>query len=103
MNAPERIVLRDVQSRPRRRNRRIDAVGIKGIRYPVTLQAGANAWLSTIATFCMTVSLSAADKGTHMSRFVELLEAQTKELSVKRFKYMVFRMLERLNASNGSI
>lgn len=75
MNAPDRFALHDVQSRPDSRNLRIDAVGVKGIRYPVTIQAGARV-IPTIGTFSMTVALEATDRGTHMSRFVELLEAQ---------------------------
>jgi GTP cyclohydrolase I len=59
MNAPERIVfLPDVQSETDSRGLSIDSV----------------------ATFSMTVGLSADTKGTHMSRFVELLEAQTEAL-----------------------
>lgn len=102
MNAPERIALHDVQSRPDSRNLRIDAVGVKGIRYPVTLQAGATG-VPTIATFSMTVALSAVKKGTHMSRFVELLEAQTEALSMPRFKQLVVDMLHRLEAPSGTI
>jgi GTP cyclohydrolase IB len=102
MNAPERIVLQDVQSRADSRNLRIDAVGVKGIRYPVTIQAGARL-VPTIATLSMTVALEATDKGTHMSRFVELLEAQTQALTMPRFSHLVASMLERLQAPSGSI
>jgi GTP cyclohydrolase I len=102
MNAPERIVLGDVQSRPDSRNLHIDAVGVKGIRYPVTVHAGA-ASMPTIATFSMTVGLAASEKGTHMSRFVELLEAQREPLSMARFMGMVVDMLERLEAPSGTI
>ncbi len=102
MNAPERIALDDVQSRPERRNLRIDAVGVKGLRYPVTVQAGA-APMPTIATFSMMVALAATEKGTHMSRFVELLEAQGKALTVARFQGLAVDMLERLDAPSGEI
>ena len=102
MNAPERIALDDVQSRPDSRNLRIDAVGVKDIRYPVTLQAGARR-VPTIATLSMTVALEATDKGTHMSRFVELLEAQREPLTTARFARLVASMLKRLQAPGGSI
>ena len=102
MNAPERIALDDVQSRADNRNLRIDAVGVKGIRYPVALQAGERL-IPTIATLSMTVGLEAAGKGTHMSRFVELLEAQTQALCVRRFPDLVASMLERLQARSGTI
>ena len=102
MNAPERIALHDVQSRPDSRNLRIDAVGVKGIRYPVTIQAGARL-VPTIATLSMTVALEATDKGTHMSRFVELLESQTQALTMRRFADLVASMLDRQQAHSGSI
>ena len=102
MNAPERVALGDVQSRPDSRNLRIDSVGIKGIRYPVTIRAGATL-VPTIATLSMTVGLAAVEKGTHMSRFVELLEAHTEALNVARFKRVIVEMLHRLKAPSGSI
>jgi GTP cyclohydrolase I len=102
MNAPERIFLYDVQSRPDSRNLRIDAVGIKGLRYPVTIQSGAGP-VPTVATLSMTVALEATDKGTHMSRFVELLEAHREPLSLRRFADLVADMLERLQAPSGTI
>jgi GTP cyclohydrolase FolE2 len=102
MNAPERIALLDVQSRPDGRNLHIDAVGVKGVRYPVAIHAG-EGLVPTIATFSMTVSLAATEKGTHMSRFVELLEAQAGALDRKRFEAMVVDMLDRLQAPSGAI
>ena len=102
MNAPERITLHDVQSRPDSRNIRIDAVGVKGMRYPVTIQAGERL-VPTIATLAMTVGLAAIEKGTHMSRFVELMEAQTEALNMLRFNGIVVDMLDRLEAPSGAI
>jgi GTP cyclohydrolase I len=102
MNAPEKIFLQDVQSRPDSRNLRIDAVGVKGLRYPVTIEAGDGA-VPTAATWCLTVALEASDKGTHMSRFVELLEAQCEPLTAQRFARLVAEMLERLQAPGGTI
>jgi len=102
MNAPERIALEDVQSRPDSRHLRIDAVGIKGLRYPIAVQAGA-ASVPVIATFSMTVGLAASEKGTHMSRFVELLDSQRRPLDMSRFMAMVADMLERLEAPAGTI
>ena len=103
MNAPERIALGDVQSRLDDRHLRIDAVGVKGLRYPVTLRAGDHE-VRTIATLSMTVGLSARDKGTHMSRFIGLLEAHAEEaLTTQRFKGLVVEMLQRLDAPSGAI
>ena len=103
MNAPERIpFLADVQSQADDRLLAIDAVGIKGVRHPVGIRAGANV-VPTIATFSMTVGLPAAVKGTHMSRFVECLQAQVHPFEQRAFKAMVFDMLDRLDARTGCV
>ena len=98
MNAPEKLFLHDVQAQPDSRNLRIEAVGVKRLRYPVSI-LGTN----TVGTWSMTVALPASDKGTHMSRFVELLEAQRGALDAKRFRRLVLDMLERLRASSGAV
>ena len=102
MNAPERLFLHDVQAERDPRNLRIGAVGVKGLRYPVALKAGSGV-IQTIATFTMTVALPPTQKGTHMSRFVELLEAQTQPLDSARFTRLVADMLDRLQAASGTI
>lgn len=103
MNAPETIaLLPDIQSQVDNRDLRIDAVGINGVRYPMTIQAGTRP-LRTIATLSMAVGLPADSKGTHMSRFIELLEAQTQALDQSGFKAILVDMLERLEARSGAI
>jgi GTP cyclohydrolase FolE2 len=103
MNAPEKIAfLPDIQSEVDSRDLRIDAVGINRVRYPITIRADKRL-LPTIATLSMTVGLPAVTKGTHMSRFVELLEARTEALDQERFRTILLDMLERLDARSGSI
>ncbi|HEY2863195.1 MAG TPA: GTP cyclohydrolase FolE2 [Casimicrobiaceae bacterium] len=102
MNAPEHIDLPDIQSQLDSRDLCIDAVGIKGVRYPMTMLKSGRP-VTTIATCSMTVGLSAFAKGTHMSRFIELLERQTDPLSQRRFQAMTIDMLERLDAHGGTI
>jgi GTP cyclohydrolase I len=102
MNAPERIFLADIQSEADGRDIAIDAVGIKGVRYPVTIRARHGAF-PTIATFSMTVGLSAIAKGTHMSRFIELLESLSEPLDARAFRALVSAMLGRLDAASGAI
>ncbi len=94
--------LPDIQSLPDRRELRIEAVGIKDVRYPVTIRSGARQ-LATVASFTMTVGLAAQVKGTHMSRFIELLEARDQPLDRAGFMAMLDAMLERLGASSGAI
>jgi GTP cyclohydrolase I len=109
MNAPEKIAfLPDMQSQVDPRGLRIDAVGIKGIRYPIAIRAG-NQDVSTVATLSMTVGLAASTKGTHMSRFLEVLEAQTAPiaqtaaLDQQGLRAMLQAMLQKLEADSGSI
>ena len=102
MNAPERIDLPDIQSQLDSRGIGIDAVGVKGVRYPVTMLEG-DSRVPTIATFSMTVGLSAIAKGTHMSRFIELLGMQKQPLTPHRFRAMTIDMLQRLDTRSGAI
>jgi GTP cyclohydrolase FolE2 len=103
MNAPEKIAfLPDIQSQVDNRNLRIDAVGVNGVRCPMTIRAGKRL-LPTVVTLSMAVGLPAVTKGTHMSRFIELLEAQTEALDQERFRTILLDMLERLEARSGSI
>jgi len=102
MNAPERLLFPDIQSRIDSRDIHIDGVGIKGLRYPISISARGTP-VPTIAALSLTVGLCASAKGTHMSRFVELLEAQTGALDQARFKSLVFDMLKRLGAQSGAI
>lgn len=103
MNAPEKIFLPDVQSTADHRLLAIHNVGVKGLRYPMQLQAADGETVSTVATLAMSVGLSADVKGTHMSRFVELLEARRGVLSQDGLFRMVEEMLLRLDATSGRI
>ena len=94
--------LPDVQSRPDDRALAIDAVGIRRLRCPVTVRTGEGDQ-ATVATFSMSVALPAAVKGTHMSRFVELLEERTQALDPPGFRSLVRDMLDRLGAKCGAV
>ena len=102
MNAPERLMLPDIQAQSDARNIRIDGVGVKGVRYPLSIRSGGLV-TPTIATLSMSVGLPATVKGTHMSRFIEILEAQTEALSQSGFMAMVASMLGRLDAHSGVV
>lgn len=98
----------DVQSSADTRAIAIDRVGIKSIRHPVRVVGSMNgssngAIQHTIATFAMSVRLSADVKGTHMSRFVELIENNVEPISVPSFVSLLERMVERLGVTEGRI
>ena len=96
-------VIEDVQSRKDTRNIPINKVGIKDIRHPVRVRDRSVGEQHTVATFNMYVNLPHNFKGTHMSRFVEILHQHEREISVKSFKEILAEMTERLEAQSGHI
>lgn len=95
--------IEDVQGSPDTRNIAIDKVGIKDIRHAVRVRDRSAGEQHTIANFNMYVELPHNFKGTHMSRFVEILSTQKAEISVKSFKSILREMTERLEAETGHI
>ena len=93
----------DIQGTPDTRRIAIDQVGIKDIRYPITVRDRAGEALPTVAHATMTVQLPEQYKGTHMSRFVEILHHHQKPISADTFGQMLESMLERLEATAGRI
>src|SRR3982750_303547 len=93
----------DVQASPDSRKLAIDQVGIKGIRHPVRIGERLGGVQHTVATFNMYVCLPHHYKGTHMSRFVEILEAHEREITVETFQTMLKEMVEKLEAEEGKI
>jgi len=93
----------DVQSSADTRRIPINKVGIKDIRHPVRIQDRTGGEQHTIANFNMYVNLPHNFKGTHMSRFVEILNRQEREISVKSFKDMLSEMVVILEAEAGHI
>ena len=103
MNAPESIFLPDVQSTADTRCLAIQQVGVKGLRYPLALAAADGTVVSTVANLTLSVGLPPEVKGTHMSRFVELLEARQTVLTQAGLMQMLHDMLLRLDAQSGRI
>ena len=93
----------DVQASADSRRLAIDKVGIKAIRHPIQVAVKGGGVQHTIATFNMYVGLPHHFKGTHMSRFVEILNAHEREISVESFKAMLLEMVERLEADSGHV
>jgi GTP cyclohydrolase IB len=93
----------DVQGYDDTRRIDINKVGIKDIRHPVRVADRSGGEQHTIATFDMYVFLPHNFKGTHMSRFVEILNAHEKEISVESFQHMLPEMVQRLNSESGII
>ena len=92
----------DIQSSHDPRKMVIARVGIKDVRFPMMMDLGAGAQ-ATIGHYQLTVKLPADQKGTHMSRFISLLEEHTEAFSLSRFQAITVDMLTRLEAEEGDI
>src|SRR4051794_34945605 len=83
------VILEDVQSRPDDRGVAIDDVGVSGIRHPIAVWDRGQAKQDTIAEIAMSVALPAHVKGTHMSRFLEVLGSAAGELTQRTIPTML--------------
>jgi GTP cyclohydrolase I len=102
MNAPDNLYLPDVQSATDVRNLAIQRVGVKALTYPL-LVATARGPQPTVASVDMFVALPADKKGTHMSRFIDVLQSQREPLARASLLSLLERMLQRLDARDGLI
>ena len=93
----------DVQGHPDTRQMPINKVGIKDIYHPIRVKDRAAGEQHTVANFNMYVNLPHNFKGTHMSRFVEILNRHEREISVDSFGKMLEEMTEHLHADAGHI
>jgi len=99
----ELAAIPDVQSLPDTRNLSIDRVGIRDIRQPVRIVDRSGDEQATVATFGMYVQLAAEVKGTHMSRFVEILEEHPGTYSLATFPELVREVAARLESSRCEV
>jgi len=93
----------DVQSRPSERKVDIDKVGVKDIRYPITVLDKSKGEQHTVARVNMYVNLPHKFKGTHMSRFVEILNEYRGEVSVRMYTRIMEEMKTRLDARSAHL
>ena len=93
----------DVQNSEDRRHIAINKVGIKDIRHPIQVKDRSGLVQHTVANFNMYVDLPHQFKGTHMSRFVEILNSHEREITVQSFREMMSEMTDRLDAECGHI
>src|SRR5260370_28397054 len=93
----------DVQGHADTQQIPINKVGIKDIYHPIKVKDRSRGEQHTVANFNMYVNLPHNFKGTHMSRFVEILHRHEREISVDSFGKMLAEMTEHLDASAGHI
>ena len=97
------VTLPDVQARADDRELVIDRVGLKGLRYPMLVRGAGEGTQSTVALIDAYVRLPAPAKGTHMSRFIEVLEGYREPLDCTSASTLLTHLLERLGAEHGEI
>jgi len=95
--------IEDVQSRADTRQIPINRVGVKEILHPVRVKDRSGGEQHTVANFNMYVYLPHNFKGTHMSRFLEILHSHEREISVDSFMDILRQMTERLESEAGHI
>jgi len=93
----------DIQNQPDYRNIPIDKVGIKGLKYPVKVLDKTTGLQSTVAQINMYVDLPHHCKGTHMSRFVEILNLVRTKVSLESLTNILEDMKTILGAKSSHI
>jgi len=93
----------DVQNQPDTRRIKIDKVGVKDIRYPVTVRSKNLNDQRTVASVNMFVSLPHQYKGTHMSRFIEILARHRDSISIQNVSTILSEMKQRLAADSAHL
>jgi GTP cyclohydrolase IB len=93
----------DVQSQMDHRNINVDKVGVKDIRYPITVMDKSNGVQNTVASINMYVNLPREFKGTHMSRFIDILNEFHGNLDIREFSAILESMQERLQSESAHV
>jgi GTP cyclohydrolase I len=97
------MILKDIQNEPDLRKIDIDQVGIRNITYPVTVKDKLKGSQRTVASINMSVNLPHEFKGTHMSRFVEILDRHNENVHIDTVKDILSDIRSALNAERSHI
>src|SRR5262244_916815 len=97
------MTMEDVQNRRDDRRVAIDEVGVTGLRYPIVVLDRAQGRQHTIARIAMSVNLPHHFKGTHMSRFLEILNEHRGEITMRTLPAILAALKERLQAESARI
>jgi len=95
--------LHDKQSERDHRELRIDKVGVRGLRFPIQIRDKAKTLQNTVATIGMFVDLPKEFKGTHMSRFIEVLNAHGSVVHVENITDILYAMQKKLHSSTSHL
>src|SRR6201982_822240 len=112
MKDPERMIdfkpqsplkMQDKQNERDHRELRIDKVGVRGLRFPIQVRDKAHAVQNTGATIGMFVDLPKEFKGTHMSRFIEVLNAHGNVVHVENITDILYAMQKKFQAATSHL
>jgi GTP cyclohydrolase IB len=101
--AKSRSKLHDKQSERDYRELRIDKVGVRGLRFPIQVRDKAHSVQDTVATIGMFVDLPEEFKGTHMSRFLEVLNAHGRVMHVENIPDILYAMQKKFSAATSHL
>ncbi len=93
----------DIQNQRDHRKIEINKVGVKNIRYPITVLDKAKGVQHTVANVNMYVDLPHQFKGTHMSRFIEILNKFKGDISIKNYSNILSEMKRKLKAKSAHL
>lgn len=93
----------DIQSSQDERNIAIDKVGVKKVKYPIQVRERDNGPQHSVGTFTLTVDLPKEFKGTHMSRFLEVLAEHNNDVSVETIPDILTKLRDRLHADTAHL
>ncbi|MGO8766376.1 MAG: GTP cyclohydrolase FolE2 [Limisphaerales bacterium] len=97
------IALHDKQNERDFRKLRIHKVGVRGLRFPILVRDKTQSFQNTVATIGMFVNLPHHFKGTHMSRFIEVLNAHGNRIHVENIDDILRAMQKKLNARTAHL
>ena len=95
--------LHDKQSERDHRELRIDKVGVRGLKFPIQVRDKERAVQNTVATIGMFVDLPKEFKGTHMSRFIEVLNAHGNIVHVENIEEILYAMQQKFQAATSHL
>ena len=98
-----KVKLHDKQSEPDYRDIAIDKVGVRELRFPIQVRDKARSVQNTVATIGMFVDLPKEFKGTHMSRFIEVLNAHGNVIHVENIPEILNAMQEKFRAATSHL
>src|SRR6185369_15677887 len=103
MTEPNEATMQDIQKSHDTRNIPIDKVGVKDISYPIVVMDRKKKFQHTVARINMYVDLPHHFKGTHMSRFIEILNSYREEIALDKLEIMLADMKKKLGASTAHL